>query len=138
MKTSTGQQVSTAERLDEVMAIASCLAGRDAIGAIHVATNERLSYDQLVHYRRVAGANGLMMWVSANSIVFRPRPDDPRDAEWQSARRELAMRLGGVSTTLHAAGTRLTTAGRRLVTGSLLRNVSEWSAGFQGLTEGTR
>jgi len=65
---------STAKRLDEVLEVACRLAGRDAIGSLHVAIDERPTYDQVLHYRRLAEAFGLTLTLEADSLVLRPLP----------------------------------------------------------------
>jgi hypothetical protein len=68
----------TGWQLDEVMEIASRLAGQDAVGAIHVVVGERPTYDDLLHYRQLAEANGLTLTLTADSVVLRPpHPPDP-------------------------------------------------------------
>ena len=68
-----GRHVTKIERLDEAMEVAAALRGHDAIGSFHVALDDRPNYETLLHYRRLAEANGMELTVSADSIVLRPK-----------------------------------------------------------------
>jgi hypothetical protein len=60
------------QHVDGVMHIASHLVGRDEIGAIHVVTNERPTYADLLRFREVADANEMTLIVEAGAVVLRP------------------------------------------------------------------
>ena len=59
--------------IDEVIEVACHLAGRDGLGAVHVAMSRRPTYDELVRSRRRAAADGLALQVNAAGVVVRPR-----------------------------------------------------------------
>jgi hypothetical protein len=67
--------------IDEVMEIASALAGHDAIGSIHIATNQRPTYAQLLRYRRRATAAGLELVLTRSSVILRPPTEVTDDVE---------------------------------------------------------
>jgi len=104
---------STAERLDEVLEVACRLAGRDAIGSMHLAIDERPTYDQLLHYRRMAEAFGLSLTLEADSLVLRPlsRPEPARatsvpghapqlEGRWPGVRRWLQTQVAALIASL--------------------------------------
>jgi len=83
MDPTTDNQADSAHwHLDEVMEIASRLAGHDVVGSIHVVLGERPTYDALLHYRQLAEASGLTLTLTADSVVLRPpHPPEPRAIE---------------------------------------------------------
>ncbi|MEA2531275.1 MAG: hypothetical protein QOG89_2919 [Thermomicrobiales bacterium] len=124
---SNGHSRTTAWQLDDVMDIASRLAGHDAVGAIHVAVADRPTYDDILHYRRLAEANGLSLTLTVDSVVLRPLPEK-NDGE---TRYDFPGPNRGVW------GPALGNAAER-AWHWLHRHASSWQAGFQGLNEGTR
>lgn len=64
---------ATGWSVDQVIEIAGQVAGRDAIGSMHVVTHQRPSYAELLRYRRRAAARGLALSVSATGISLIPR-----------------------------------------------------------------
>ncbi|HEY7035222.1 MAG TPA: hypothetical protein VH482_28040 [Thermomicrobiales bacterium] len=139
-------KTSAAVRLDAVMEIACRLAGKDAIGGIHVAISERPTYDELVYYRTMAEAYGLSLTLQADTIALRPLPTpDPEIAErvpalvlatWLPRAEEL------LASGWHGARrlVRLAISANRLPTAMrfVRDHAANWNAGFQGLHEGIR
>lgn len=74
------------------MASACRLARHEEISAVHVVTNDRPTYDDLLRYHRWAASHDLKLSVDAMSVSFRsdplyPRPDsvaDPVTLNWTS------------------------------------------------------
>lgn len=60
-------------QFDEEMEIASRLAGREDVRAIHIVLAERPTYDALLRYRQLAEARGLTLTLTADLIVLRPQ-----------------------------------------------------------------
>jgi hypothetical protein len=56
------------------LAIAGRLATNDEISAVHVVSNDRPTYDELLRYHRWADGNDLKLSVDATSVSFRSNP----------------------------------------------------------------
>lgn len=131
-------------RFDEVVMIASHLAGRGVNGAIHVVVNERPGYHDLLHLRGMAESNGLTLTVTADGVVFLakalsvPSPEEECRVFWEEVE-AVRRRIGGA---WHAVRARFAAGadGPREAPALnwLLTHVVAWNAGFTGLNEGTR
>jgi hypothetical protein len=69
--------------VDEVMDIAAQLAAHDAVGSIHIAIDQRPTYDTLSRYRQSAADSGLTLSVEQNALAL--RPDSDGQVEQQAA-----------------------------------------------------
>src|ERR1700754_209987 len=76
-KIQTRQRSMTPMAMSTLVASACNLAKNDEISAVHVVSNERPAYDELVRYRRWADSNDLRLSAKATSAIFRSGPLPP-------------------------------------------------------------
>jgi hypothetical protein len=140
-----GLTPTSRRRLEEAIEVAARLAGTDAIGAIHLATAERPTYDELRLFQQIAACCGLTLTLTADSIILRPKPVDPLTAEHAPALGLAALlphlghAAGSAWRRVHdGAATTPSTLGLRAGMRRLHDHAAGWNAGFQGLSEGTR
>jgi hypothetical protein len=103
---------------DELVLMASRMAGKNDVAAVHLALPERPTYEELMSYQAIAAANNLELKVYANGLSLRPRPARPQPE---------------TSRGHDARSPRVLTAAR-----SVQHHLAAWNAGFSGLSEGIR
>jgi hypothetical protein len=150
MNTSSGMESeglshASRRRLEDAIEIASRMAGTDAVCAMHITVLERPTYDELRLFQQIAACHGLILTMTADSIIVRPKPIDPQLAEAATALGVAAHfpSLGRfASGTWHRVHDRVSassqTHGVRAGMHWLHDHAAHWNAAFQDLSEGTR
>jgi hypothetical protein len=72
---------SPSRKLDELVEIASRLAGSRDLGAVHLTIPARPTSDELQHYHAIADANERSLSVTAIGLTLRPKMFDPGGLE---------------------------------------------------------